>query len=102
MPLIGAALWALAYAGKWREFGTVGVVGTVLSAADGVAIYKFGGKEKVVTAVLYCCRLFVGNDDVVVEDRAGSAWALTVRLDCTAVSFPCVLGSSDLVHYPKS
>ncbi|KAK0750130.1 hypothetical protein B0T18DRAFT_428139 [Schizothecium vesticola] len=43
---IGAALWALAYAGKWREFGTIVVAGTVLSAADGVAIYKFGGREK--------------------------------------------------------
>ncbi|KAK1833414.1 hypothetical protein QBC39DRAFT_278988 [Podospora conica] len=43
---IGAALWALAYTGKWREFGTVVVAGTVLCAADGVAIWKFGGREK--------------------------------------------------------
>lgn len=43
---IGAALWALAYAGKWQEFGTVVVAGTVLCAADGAAIWKFGGREK--------------------------------------------------------
>lgn len=43
---IGAALWALAYAGKWQEFGTVVVAGTVLCVADGVAIWKFGGREK--------------------------------------------------------
>ena len=45
---IAAALWALAYADKWREFGTVVVAGTALCVADGVAIWRFGGAARYV------------------------------------------------------
>ena len=43
---IGAALWALAYMERWREFGTVVVAGTVLCLADGVAISRYAGWDR--------------------------------------------------------
>jgi hypothetical protein len=42
----GAALWALAYTGKWREFGIVVVAGTAANVADCAAIWKLGGWER--------------------------------------------------------
>ncbi len=52
LPLLGArdltiaaSLWALAYAGKWQEFGTVVVSGTILCVADTVAIWRFRGRR---------------------------------------------------------
>jgi len=53
MPLLGArdlsiaaALWALAYAGKWREAGTLVLAGTVLCAADVYVVWKCRGPAK--------------------------------------------------------
>lgn len=50
VPLIGArdlsiaaALWTLGYTAKWREFGTVVVAGSILCAADAIAIWKHRG-----------------------------------------------------------
>ena len=42
---IGAALCAFAYAGRWREAGTLVLAGTVLCAADVVAIWKTKGRN---------------------------------------------------------
>jgi len=50
VPLIGArdlsiaaALWTLGYTAKWGEFGTIVVAGSILCAADAIAIWKYRG-----------------------------------------------------------
>jgi hypothetical protein len=51
LPLLGArdlsfaaALFSFGYAGQWREFGTVVLAGTILCAADVVAVWRSKGR----------------------------------------------------------